>query len=252
MAFLSASFDDQSAGEQGIILDVAVNKEPLLFGLWTFSVQLGKKVLQPLGTWTQICTHREKQCDYREYDLPLDNDYRLQRCILLDHKDKVMLLADAVIHDGDMPRKPAALSYQAVLHCSKKQQYRILPLALADDKTNDNSAGTFHRNDTQLVLRQCTAGASLFAPLFFDLDTQRFNRQHFWRHLTVGENLQRVPDDQAAGYRVQIGKEQFLIYRSLTPSANRTVLGHNLIDDFCFARFSPETGTEPLIEVQEE
>ncbi|MDR3233660.1 MAG: hypothetical protein LBT46_08375 [Planctomycetaceae bacterium] len=262
MLFFSASLDYQSAGEQGIILDISVQSEPFLFGLWTFDVQAGKKTLKPAGDWTEICSHRAKQCDYREYDLLLDDDYRLQRFVLLDRKDKVMLLGDTVLYTGTAGSKPPGISYQTVLHYSKKTKYRLLPLALpcgAAANSADSAkfcaaqfciGGTLTNENSQIVLREQTAGVSLFAPLFFDLDAQRFGRQHFWRHLTVGEDRQRVPDDKAAGYRVQLGKEQFLIYRSLTPPANRTVLGHNLIDDFCFARFSPETGTEPLIAVQ--
>jgi len=68
--------------------------------------------------------------------------------------------------------------------------------------------------------------------------------------LSVGENMQRTREDQAVGYRIQIGQKQFLLYRSLTPRAIRTVLGHNLMDDFCFARFDPETGVEPLMVVE--
>jgi hypothetical protein len=82
------------------------------------------------------------------------------------------------------------------------------------------------------------------------LDTERLGKRYTWRQLTVGENLQKVRDDQAVGYRIQLGQEQFLLYRSLTSQANRTVLGHNLIDDFCFARFAPATGVEPLIAVE--
>jgi hypothetical protein len=64
--------------------------------------------------------------------------------------------------------------------------------------------------------------------------------------------MNKIQEDQAVGYRVQVNKEQFLLYRSMTPLANRTVLGHNLIDDFCFARFFPETGVEPLIVIDSE
>jgi hypothetical protein len=90
----------------------------------------------------------------------------------------------------------------------------------------------------------------IFAPLFFDLDADRLGKRYTWRQLSVGENLQRVQEDQAVGYRIQLGQEQFLLYRSLTPQASRTLLGHNLTDDFCFARFDPKTGADPLIAVE--
>jgi hypothetical protein len=112
--------------------------------------------------------------------------------------------------------------------------------------------GTLTETDGTLVLRQKSAGKSLFAPLFFDLDANRLGKRYTWRQLAVGENLQRMREDEAVGYRIQLDQEQFLLYRSLTPNpkANRTLLGHNLIDDFCFARFDPETGVDPLIAVE--
>jgi hypothetical protein len=113
-------------------------------------------------------------------------------------------------------------------------------------------SGSLTIDSATLVLSQQSTGTSMFAPLFFDLKADRLGRRYTWRQLTVGENLQKVPDDQAVGYRVRLGNEQFLLYHSLTPMANRTVLGHNLIDDLCFARFDPATGVKPLIEVANE
>jgi hypothetical protein len=92
----------------------------------------------------------------------------------------------------------------------------------------------------------------MLAPLFFDLDANRYRKRYTWRHLTVGEERKAVTDDKAVAYRIQIGNEQFAFYYSIHEKANRTFLGHNLIDNLCFARFSSKTGVEPLIGVQEE
>jgi hypothetical protein len=240
MTFFSVSLDYHSAGEGGVLLDIAVENEPFLFGLWTYTIQLGTKTLRPVGNWTEVSDVQENQCDYRKIELPLENHYRLQRSVLLDHQDKVMLLGDAVVQDAayttGVAAKRTSLAYRSSLNCSKKRKYKVLPESVVQEKSL-----------ASIGYQIQTAGTALFAPLFFDLDAQRLSKKRLWQPLTVGENLQRVPDDRAVGYRVQLGKEQFLIYRSLTPLANRTVLGHNLIDEFCFARFEPETGTEALV-----
>ncbi|MEX0714781.1 MAG: hypothetical protein WD278_20765 [Pirellulales bacterium] len=58
------------------------------------------------------------------------------------------------------------------------------------------------------------------------------------------------PADPAVGYRVQVGRQQWLIYRSLAERGNRTVLGHNLISEFLVARFDRQGKVEPLLEIE--
>ena len=101
MKKLSASIDFRSQNDGSVLLEVAVLNEPALFGLWSFDVCLGKKTLPPVGKWRTVCEHKERNCDYLEIELPLANDYRLQRSILLNHKDKVLLLSDAVLADEE-------------------------------------------------------------------------------------------------------------------------------------------------------
>ncbi|GHT41403.1 hypothetical protein FACS189443_3120 [Planctomycetales bacterium] len=289
MPYITASLDYKNDDSENVLFEVAVQNEPIFFGLWHFAVQLNGLPLQPVGDWTEICRHRERNCDYLEIDLPLENGYRLQRSVLVSHRDKVMLLADTVLFDGDdnsirennsaknqQQVRLTQLAYQSELYYSPKLRskisadtteilfrpaarqkvapFRVLPLALPE-WSEQSGNGSLSDENARLVLRQTAAGKnerlSLFAPLFIDLDAERLGKQYTWRRLTVGENLKRVPDNKAVGFRVQLAQSQFLIYRSLTQGlSNRTVLGHNLIDDFCFARFSPETGVDPLIEIQ--
>jgi len=283
MKTLSASIDFKSQSDRSVLLEVSVRNEPILYGLWTFDVRLGKKALSPAGRWTKTCEHTERGCDYIEIELPLAGDkcgdYRLQRSLLINHRDKVLLLTDAVLADEEEEcpndEDEGSLSYCTEFYVSPKLRaktsakateiefrpvgrsaapvFRVLPLALPEWKVATPTglvSGTLTETDSTLVLRQESTGRSLFAPLFFDLDADRLGKRYTWRQLSVGENLQRMRDDQAVGYRIQLAQEQFLLYRSLTPKASRTVLGHNLMDDFCFARFDPETGVDPLIAVE--
>jgi hypothetical protein len=67
--------------------------------------------------------------------------------------------------------------------------------------------------------------------------------------VTVAENLAAVPGDCAVGYRVQIGARQWLVYRSLGPKGNRTLLGHNLVSEMLVARFT-RGEVEALLEIE--
>jgi hypothetical protein len=101
-----------------------------------------------------------------------------------------------------------------------------------------------------LELTGRAVGTGLYAPWFIDLRTKRLSRPFTWRSLVVGQQRNIVPADTAVGYRVQCGKEQWLVYRSLGPTANRTVLGKNLLGDFLLARFKPLGATKTLIEIE--
>ncbi len=139
---------------------------------------------------------------------------------------------------------------------------RILPLALPEWKSveivdSQNRAtgrvgGTLDVENGCLVHRLWAKGSGLFAPLVFDLSPARMKQPYTWRQLTVGENLQGVPRDLAAGFRLQFGKNHYLLYRSMTSTANRSVLGHNLVSDLLFARFTPAGQVEPILEVVKE
>jgi hypothetical protein len=62
-----------------------------------------------------------------------------------------------------------------------------------------------------------------------------------------------VGKDVAQAFRLQIGKEQWVLYRSLTPRIRRTVMGLHLNTEFYAARFQASDGSyEPLIEVNPE
>ncbi len=70
-----------------------------------------------------------------------------------------------------------------------------------------------------------------------------------WRRLTVAENQSTQPPEVAVGYRVASGNDQWLVYRSLAPAANRTVLGHNLITELLIAQFGRDGQVQSLIEI---
>lgn len=90
----------------------------------------------------------------------------------------------------------------------------------------------------------------LFTPLWFDLDPRRAGRPLTWRRLTVAESREAQPADAAVGFRVAVGKRQWLVYRSLAAAANRTVLGHNLSTETLVARFHKDGRVEKLVEVE--
>jgi hypothetical protein len=97
---------------------------------------------------------------------------------------------------------------------------------------------------------QAAEGRALLAPLWIDLDPRRIRQPLTWRRLTVAENLHNVARDVAVGYRVQIGGGHWLVYRTLAPRANRTVLGQNFSAEFVCCRLKKTGAAETIIEIQ--
>jgi hypothetical protein len=56
------------------------------------------------------------------------------------------------------------------------------------------------------------------------------------------ELLEIVSRDLAVGFRAQSGADQWLVYRSLGPAANRAVLGQNISSEFYAGRFREDDG----------
>jgi hypothetical protein len=104
--------------------------------------------------------------------------------------------------------------------------------------------------DEGLELRQSADGRRLLAPLFVDLDARRCRSEVTWRQLTVAEDRRAVPVETAVGYRVQAGKSQWLLYRSLGPPAIRSVLGTNLMHEFLVADFKRDGSVRRLLEIE--
>jgi hypothetical protein len=127
----------------------------------------------------------------------------------------------------------------------------VLPLALPEWRTSA-SHGSVQSVDGKLQIRHVVQSQRLYVPLFLDLDRSRLRRPLTWRRLTVAERLQIQPPSQVVAYRVQVGDEQWLFYRSLGPAANRTVLGENLSNEFLAARFDRDGDTDDLIRLDAE
>lgn len=237
--------------------------EVLLSGACTVALTLDGLPLTPDAMWEQVCWVSDDDADYLELQLSFDRGVRIQRHLLLAREDRFLFWADAVLGV-----QPGAIKYRCTLPLAdgiafqpagetregclvgRRRRATVLPLALAEWRA-EPSAGGLAQGERGLELSQtATHARALFAPLWIDLAPRRLTRAVTWRRLTVAEDRAIQPPDVAAGYRVAVGREQWLFYRSLDACGNRTVLGHNLVTEFFAARFSREGVAEPLMEIE--
>jgi hypothetical protein len=268
-ALLRANWSE--AGEQVLVrfpgqsmeVELSCGGQVLCSGTWPCEVWRNGE-LAPLTTaWESTCWVADEDVDYLELEIQLAQGLRVQRHVVLARQDRFLLLADAVLGD-----QPGPLEYRACLPlgpgtsfrgakegregflvAARKRRALVLPLALPEWRA-DERVGELVSTSHGLELHQSAAGRRLFAPLFFDLSPRRLSRRLTWRQLTIGESLAIQPPDVAVGYRIAIGKEQWLLYRSLAPKGNRTLLGHNLSTETLVARFDRKGEVESIIEIE--
>jgi hypothetical protein len=181
----------------------------------------------------------------------------------LAKRDRFLLLADAILGDrpgplqydarlplaADVSFQPARETHEGFLVHRDRLLALVLPLALPEWREAE-AGGGLGTAPGALHWQQRIAGRRLFCPLLFNLDRTRMKQPRTWRQLTVAESVRALPADVAVGYRVAIGRRQWLIYRSLAPRANRTLLAHNLSSEMLVGRFSRKGEVESLIEIE--
>ncbi len=245
-------------------VSLSVGRSRLLGGVWSHTTLRDGQPVAAVGTWEEVCWQSDHDCDYLELTLELEHKMRLERQILLSREDHVLYLADIVLAGDGQPRqlahslslplgrgvdwKPEAETRDGVL-ADGKPRAAVLPLALPEWRS-DGRGGSLETVDGSLTLVQQGTGRALCCPLVLDLKPRRIAKERTWRQLTVAESLEELPPDVAVGYRIQSGRDQWLVYRSLAPAANRTVLGQNLSSEFCAGRFHKTGQVAEWIEIE--
>jgi hypothetical protein len=247
--------------DRSVRLELHCRGELLWTGAWELEIRRDGREVRPRGPWEEVCWVSDADADYLELEMPFDEGLSVQRQMLLAKEDGLLLLADAILGD-----RPASLEYRGCLPLAEKASFRpaeetregyvkgrrrlalALPLALPEWRADDR--GSLEQTERGLELRQRGQGRAMLAPLCFDLRPRRMTRRFTWRKLTVAEDLEIQPDDVAVGYRVRLGKDQWLFYRALASKGNRTLLGHNLTSETLLARFDRSGEVEPLVEIE--
>jgi len=252
---LAVDYSDRSLN-----VELCSGRESILRGASDPHIVINDELLSLESDWQEVCWETDHDLDYLELECTLTHGWRLQRQFLLARHDKFILIADAIMG----PTK-SQIQYQHTLPTTdnitveqepenteaailgERKVGRIIPLALSEWRSEQRHD---RLRQEPVRLEMSTSAVALYAPLFVDLEPVRRNKPLTWRQLTVAENLLPIPKDVAVAYRVQVGKAQWVIYRALGETGNRTFLGQNLISDFYVARFMPNGETQMLIDVQ--
>ena len=238
--------------------------EVIFSGLWEPKIRVDGQPLEVVSDWEVNCWFSDFDVDFLEIEAELTGGWRIQRQFAMARQDHFLWSADVVLGNHE-----AAIDYQLLTvladgidvkadeefrECQlkgRRQLATVCPPALPEWRV-ESHLGDLARDPAGLSFQYRRRGRALYAPLFFDLHRRRMRQPITWRQLTVGEDLEIVAPEIAVGYRVQVGQEQWLCYRSLSDEGNRTVLGQNYSEEFALGRILSDGDVEPLVELAED
>ncbi len=237
--------------------------QPVLSGEWGVHVELNGQREMQLGDWEEVCWFTDKEVDYIEVEAKFGQHAKVQRQAMLFRKERLLVLADALIgtEDGQwllrssLPLahntqfEPAQKTREGFIELRGGHRCLALPLHLPEWRSQ-LGPGRFEVIEDQLSVTAETSKARCFAPVLISLCNRHAKKPFTWRQLTVAESLEVVPRDVAVAYRIQIGKDQWLIYRTLAEAARRTALGMHTLSDFFAGRVKHSGDLDTLVEVE--
>lgn len=235
---------------------------PLLGGQTMPEIRLGDQLLEPVSDFEAVCDEQNDDLDFLELEIELSRGVQLQRQFILSRNDDFLIVADAVLatevggldYRCKWPLAPGVSGMQEtetreLYLTAGKIQSLVLPLALPEWKVARHN-GQLDFDDDGLELRQNSSGRALYAPLVFDLSPKRSKRPRTWRPLTVAEQLKIVPSDVASAFRIQLDKQQWILYRSLAEQGNRTFMGENFNGELFLGSFDTNGQVKPLLQIE--
>ncbi len=257
------------------------NKDSWLLGNIETQITADGQKIELSDSWEEICWQSDEETIYLEIqnDL-LDGRGILQRQFSLSRRDRICLLIDAVILNEELPTEPSggpttpstrqrSLTHQwrcplgpgvrlksatETRECwltDGDLQLSVVPWTQPEWRVQ-YSHSKLTTSEGRLQMEMTLPSHRLCQGLLIDMDNKRSRQPLTWQTLTVGENLSAVPIDQAVAARVQLHREHFLLYRSLTPPSSRSFLGQNVYADFYWGRFQADGTAESIIMIESE
>ncbi len=278
---------DWTSGSQMVVVDFSTDpmwievygpsQHKLLSGGWELELYCNDNEVIIDSPWVQLCWVSDDDVDYLELECEAEGVCKIQRQIMLIRDEGIVFLSDTLLAEksGEWRLKSTLAVAENIqveeqkdntelrlkIQSGKKDKSKnvavVLPIALPEWKRG-NIVGRLTTqqpptDQSALVLEQTSEGTRMVCPIVIGCGDRIEKQSYTWRHLTVGEELKIESHGTARGFRVQIGSDQILFYRSLGKLLRRTMMGLHLYNEFYAGRFDSRDGeVETLIEVSTE
>ena len=257
----TVKFDDDS-----IQMELAVEGVPLLSGSWGLELLEGDEQLELEAEWECICWNSDSDGDYLELQLEFDGGPIINRYLYLSRSDSFAVIANMI--SGATPGRVELSSHlplangvtlASVEHDREQlltaggKKIRVFPLAMPQDPGVGTSGRIGRDQDGDqpcLTCSHATDSGMLFEPIVLDWASERQSAQAEWRKLTVTRATE-IDSDGAGAYRLQVGKQHLVLYRSLGGTERyRTFLGYQAESETVIGKFTKSGVIQELVIVE--
>ena len=250
-------------------IHVTVADVPLFQGAWTHTITVDGQKIETTDDWTCTCWFADEEVNFLETVQEIDSSIKVVRQVVF-LRDQSQLLLNHVVHaadsteikfeanlpfkgewtaEHDTATREFALQTQ-IDDSSSSQRVRVYPLSL-DQARVEKAAGQIVAKQASLSINQHSSNEKLFSSTMFDWSPQRMHKPVEWARLSVAQDGQLEPLDQAAAFRCRVGRDQWLLYHSLTePDIPRTVMGLHTPHETVFSKITSKGEIEPIVEVE--
>jgi hypothetical protein len=241
-------------------IHMAVLGTPLLSGCWSSEVSVNGERIGPIEGWTCSCWFCDDEAAFVELEADPSESVHVVRHVMLSMQDRMAVVCESVttpFADNEVRLKnclPLAANPLAVTNSITREialhsdcvSTRVVPGWLEDDKVH-HATGVCEKVDNILVSEAEGQGGAV-APRVLDWHPERQALDADWNRLTVTEGRTVLSAQQAAGFRVRIGKLQMLIYRSLRAGdLPRAVLGLHTMNETVYGRIRKSGEVAPMV-----
>ena len=249
-------------------IHLAVLGTPLLSGSWQSYATVNGKMFASENEWTCSCWFVDEEAAFLELESELGESdvaesVRLVRHVMLSMEDRSAVICESascsdaeaeIEFESRLPltANPLAvtnsITRDVVLHAGCVST-RVIPAWLEDDRLQ-HAMGTCEKHEEALVSTARGRGG-VTVPVVLDWHPERLAQDADWTRLTVTERRRPSGGQQAAGFRVRVGRQQLLIYRSLqTSEVPRAVLGMHTSNETVYGRVKKSGEVAPLVLVE--
>ncbi|MFG0333984.1 MAG: hypothetical protein ACF8TS_11530, partial [Maioricimonas sp. JB049] len=244
-------------------IELTAAGRPVISGEWDFHVDTGQTPLTPGPDWSCTCWFSDEEADYLELTQQIEGAAQVVRQVMLLKEDRLLYVADSVTQTGSEEFEyamslPLRDGFEALQDSVTREaalignglRIRVIPAALPQERTQP-ADGRLEVEETAIRYTARARTGGLHASLILDWSPDRHESSVDWAPLTVAEDGQILDSAAAAASRVRIGREQWLMYRSLTAGKiARTVLGYHTSHETVIARIDRGGDVEPLVLVE--
>lgn len=244
-------------------ISIVANDTLLCEGGWSQDLMINGRSRACAAHWTCTCWFSDSEVSFVELMQEVDETTRVIRQLILLRETEQLVINSAVHAEG-----ATEIQYSSTLPISVRcrceedsatrelalfvsdQRVRVFPLSIPQSKV-EQARGAVTVRENQFVVEQRSTGGHLFTSTVLDWSPQRMHKPVEWSRLTVAQNGNIEPHHQAAGFRLRVKRDQWLLYHSLVaPDIPRTVMGLHTLNETVYARFTAKGEFEPLIEVE--